>query len=103
MRPRFSRRAAAVVIKITQIAYDRIKQISIGKTEGGRMVHSALLRVFLNLEISLSTVGTEGRDCESPNPPAGVPKPSKYGGRSEKKKRGALSSRTATPTGKLHC
>ena len=48
------------------------------------MVHSALLRVFLNLEISLSTVGTEGRDCESPNPPAGVPKPSKYGGRSEK-------------------
>lgn len=43
------------------------------------MVHSALLRVFLNLEISLSTVGTEGRDCESPNPPAGVPKPSKYG------------------------
>lgn len=52
------------------------------------MVHSALLRVFLNLEVSLSTVGTEGRDCESPNPPAGVPKPLKYGGRSEKKKRG---------------
>lgn len=43
------------------------------------MVHSALLRVFLNLEISLSTVETEGRDCESPNPPVGVPKPSKYG------------------------
>lgn len=61
------------------------------------MVHSALLRVFLNLEISLSTVETEGRDSESPNPPAGVPKPSKYGGRSEKKKKGALSSRTATP------
>lgn len=52
------------------------------------MVHSALLRVFLNLEISLSTVETEGRDSESPNPPAGVPKPSKYGGRSEKKKGG---------------
>lgn len=67
------------------------------------MVHSALLRVFLNLEVSLSTVETEGRDCESPNPPAGVPKPSKYGGRFEKKERGALSSRTATPTGKLHC
>lgn len=30
------------------------------------MVHSALLRVFLNLEVSLSTVGTDGRDCESP-------------------------------------
>lgn len=30
------------------------------------MVHSALLRVFLNLEVSLSTVGTEGRDSESP-------------------------------------
>ena len=44
------------------------------------MVHSALLRVFLILEISLSTVETEGRDSESPNPPAGVPKPSKYGG-----------------------
>ena len=29
------------------------------------MVHSALLRVFLNLEVSLSTVGTDGRDCES--------------------------------------
>lgn len=50
------------------------------------MVHSALLRVFLDLEISLSTVETEGRDSESPNPPAGVPKPSKYGGRFEKKK-----------------
>lgn len=30
------------------------------------MVHSALLRVFLNLEVSLSTVGTEERDSESP-------------------------------------
>lgn len=30
------------------------------------MVHSALLRVFLDLEVSLSTVGTDGRDCESP-------------------------------------
>lgn len=30
------------------------------------MVHSALLRVFLNIEVSLSTVGTDGRDCESP-------------------------------------
>lgn len=30
------------------------------------MVHSALLRVFLNLEVSLSTVGTDGRDSESP-------------------------------------
>lgn len=30
------------------------------------MVHSAILRVFLNLEVSLSTVGTDGRDCESP-------------------------------------
>jgi hypothetical protein len=30
------------------------------------MVHSVLLRVFLNLEISLSTVETEGRDSESP-------------------------------------
>ena len=30
------------------------------------MVHSALLRVFLNLEVSLSTVGTEDRDSESP-------------------------------------
>lgn len=30
------------------------------------MVHSTLLRVFLNLEVSLSTVGTDGRDCESP-------------------------------------
>ncbi len=59
------------------------------------MVHSALLRVFLNLEISLSTVGTEGRDCESPNPPAGVPKPSKYGGRSEKKKGGYPHGRPA--------
>ncbi|GEM_PF-1831596 len=59
------------------------------------MVHSALLRVFLNLEISLSTVETEGRDCESPNPPAGVPKPSKYGGRSEKKKGGYPHGRPA--------
>gem|GEM_PF-3401180 len=30
------------------------------------MVHSTILRVFLNLEVSLSTVGTDGRDCESP-------------------------------------
>lgn len=37
------------------------------------MVHSTLLRVFLNLEVSLSTVETEGRDSESPNPPVGVP------------------------------
>lgn len=59
------------------------------------MVHSALLRVFLNLEISLSTVETEGRDSESPNPPAGVPKPSKYGGRSEKKKGGYPHGRPA--------
>lgn len=61
------------------------------------MVHSALLRVFLNLEVSLSTVGTEGKGLRVSLPPVGVPKPSKYWGRSEKKKRGALSSRTATP------
>lgn len=54
------------------------------------MVHSALLRVFLNLEVSLSTAGTEGRDSESPYAPVGVPKPSKNGGRSEKKKRQAI-------------
>lgn len=49
MRSRFSRRAAAVVIKITQIAYDRIKQI-FDRKNGGR-THGAF------------------------RPPAGVPKP----------------------------
>lgn len=43
------------------------------------MVHSALLGLPSTSGVSLSTVGTDGRDCESPNPPAGVPKPSKYG------------------------
>lgn len=59
------------------------------------MVHSALLRVFLNLEVSLSTVGTEGRDCESPYLLLVFLNRRSIGERSEKKKRGALSSRTA--------
>lgn len=53
MRSRFSRTAAAVVIKITQIAYDRIRRI-FDRKNGGR-THGAF------------------------RPPAGVPKPSKYG------------------------
>ena len=54
------------------------------------MVRSALLGPPNTSSVSLSTVETEGRDSESPNPPAGVPKPSKYGGRFEKKKRQAI-------------
>lgn len=43
------------------------------------MVHSALLRVFLNLE-SIAIDGRNGwKGLRVSLPPAGVPKPSKYG------------------------
>ena len=90
-----------MVIKITQIAYDRIKQI-FDRKYGGRTHGAFRPPAGVPKPRNIAIDGRNGGEgtASLPAPPAGVPKPSKYGGRSEKKKRGALSSRTATPTGK---
>lgn len=52
------------------------------------MVPPALLRVFLNLEISLSTVGTDGKGLRVSQPSCWCSLTVEVWGRFEKKKRG---------------
>ena len=80
MRPRFSRRADAAVIKLKRVFYEYKNENSLGKTEGGRMVHSALLGPP-NTSVYRYRRGKNrrGGTASLPAPPAGVPKPSKYG------------------------
>ena len=53
------------------------------------MEHSTLLGSAKIPSVSLSTVGNRrGGTASLPAPPAGVPKPSMYGGMSERKKGG---------------